>query len=77
MKPRVVDGWLVVPCDAPDLATVHIGWGKNKPGQWTPGFRDWRDGARVAQTRNVPPPGVWRVWVRVNGTDVATHRLTV
>jgi hypothetical protein len=77
MKAHITNGWLVVPCDAPDFATVHISWGRTRPGAWVPAFRDWRDGERVAQVRSVPPPGVWTVWVRVNDDVRTYHRITV
>jgi hypothetical protein len=80
MTARVVNGWVVVPCDAPDLSTVEIalvGGGRTNACQWKPAFRDWVDGTRVAQVRTLPPSGTWTVWVRVDGRTVTKHTLRV
>jgi hypothetical protein len=68
MNPTYEDGWIRVPCDAPDRAAVFITVGKD-PGEsdWRPAFRDWDGkGTRVAQIRP-PDTGTLTVWLRVDG----------
>lgn len=68
--PALVDGWLKVPCDAPDLAVVEIAIGDQDT--WLPAFRDWHNGLRVAQVRSDLPDGS-AIWLRVNGRVAAKH----
>lgn len=79
MTPRIVNGWVVVPCDAGDFAKVDIAVSQTRsPGKWFPGFRDWLDGKRVAQARCVPRvPGMYAVWLRVDGKVTGPHRIRV
>lgn len=81
MTPEIVNGWLVVPCGAHDMARVEVGISPaagRSPRAWTPAFRDWHHGQRVAQARCVPPKaGNWSVWLRVDGRVTGPHRLVV
>lgn len=49
MKPRVIDGWLVIPYDGSDRVAVHI---SIEPDEWLPAFLDYdADGQRIAKVR--------------------------
>lgn len=66
MNARVEQGWIVVDCDAPDVATVELGL---DPAKLQPAFRDYSaTGVRVAQIR-VPAEatGRVRVYIKVDG----------
>jgi hypothetical protein len=70
---RVSDGWLVVPYDGDDRATVEI---SVQPNVWLPAYLDYADGQRVAKVR--PPAGLTAATVslRINGTVSTAGWLT-
>lgn len=76
MEPQLVNGWLKVPYDGPDLCLVEIGVG---PGpQWAPAFLDWLGSQRCAQIR--PPESTGRaadVWLRVSGRASKAGRVVL
>jgi hypothetical protein len=78
-QPRMRNGWLEVPCDAPDAAKVYMAVGEGQPrdDQWLDAYRDWDDnGVRVAKIR--PPtlnPDL--VWIKVNDQAVRLNRRVV
>lgn len=67
MRASVEHGWLSVPCDAGDVAVVHIAVG-DTPEVWVPAFRDY-DGAgrRTAQIPWDVGHELQIVWLRVDG----------
>jgi hypothetical protein len=69
MRPRLVNGWLVVDYDGADSATIHIAAAASSPGDddWRPAFRDYVDGQRVVQVRPPNLTGRVLVWLRVDG----------
>lgn len=76
MTARMESGWLVVDCDAPDTAAVHIAVGA-EPGDddWQPAYRDGDDDARVAKIRPPATTGRQPVWLRVDGVVSAAGRI--
>ena len=62
----MVDGWLVVDYDGPELTVVEIGYSTIGQPEWRPAFLDWLDGKRVAKIRP-PVTGVVYVWLRARG----------
>lgn len=67
MKALVDHGWVVVPCDAGDVASVKIGFG-DEPGNFVSAFRDFDgQGRRTAQVPwDVAHEGQV-VWLMVDG----------
>lgn len=70
-KPTQANGWLIVPCSAPDMARVEVGVG-DEDVAWLPAFRDWHADTRVAKVRTHLDRPV-HIWLRVNGTVTAKH----
>lgn len=77
MTPQLVDGWLVVSCDAHDHAQVWLSVGDREPGEWRPAYRDWLDGAKVAKVRAPSGPGKVRVWIRVGDRETRVGSVTL
>lgn len=69
MRPVVEGSWLSVPCDADDIAVVHIAVGDDpQDGDWHSAFRDY-DG-RGRRTAAIPFHSEYtghQVWLRVDG----------
>ncbi|MEU8196323.1 hypothetical protein AB0C10_21305 [Microbispora amethystogenes] len=70
MRPMVRDGWLLVPYDGHDLATVHLAAAQSPTAEhWAPAFLDYHDGQRIAKIRTPAPTGrPVTVWLRVGDT---------
>jgi hypothetical protein len=75
MSAHIADGWLVVPYDGDERATVEISVEPDVCSrdlrvtqEWLPAYLDYTDGKRVAKIR--PPAGLTSVTVslRVNGS---------
>lgn len=75
--PGVVDGWICVPYQGPDVAKVELGIGT---GPFHPAYLDWVDNQRVAKLRPTTldnPVGNVAVGLRVNDVTTAVYRVTL
>lgn len=69
MRPAVDGGWLSVPCDADDIAVVHIAVADDpKDNDWQAAFRDYDGrGRRTAAIVFRSEYTGHQVWLRVDG----------
>lgn len=81
MTARMYAGWLEVPYEGSDLASVEIGVsrGSAPPANWMPAYLDYSsEGHRIAKIHAPDPTGhVATVWVRVNGAPSSAGKVVV